>query len=154
MESSLKKFLTTAEKSGHTISFVIAGGGIGLFDLFRIEGSSRVLTEARVVYSKTSITRFLGEEASEAFVSQGMSEQLANRLSMVSEADICFALTAALKTDRQRRGKDHGYLSVVRQGKIAFSRHFEISGSTRLEQDQFITDAILHSLQDFLEQNK
>ena len=150
MENNLEALLAQAESKHKTISFIVAGGGMGLFDLFKIKGCSRVLTEARVLYSNQTINSFLGSQLTSQYVSQDTADALASALASKSEADICFALTCALMTDRQRLGEDHGYLSIYEQGKISYQKYTPVEGESRLQQDGFISQATINSVVEYL----
>ncbi|MBU2514722.1 CinA family protein [bacterium] len=154
MDHLIKSLLSLAETSNLKISFVIAGGGIGLFDLFKIEGCSRVLTEARLLYSETALKGFLHGNNVDSFVSRKTADQLAISMSEKSEADISFALTCALKTNRQRKGKNHGYLSICRENQIVERSYMTIEGESRIDQDKFITHEVLASLNKYLVLNE
>ncbi len=154
MDHQLKSLLSQAETKDLKISFVLAGGGIGLFDFFKTEGCSTVLTEARILYSETTLKVFLQSQIIDSFVSQKTADQMAIKMSEKSEANLSFSLTCALKTNRQRKGKDHGYLSIVRKNQIVSRDYFQIEGESRKDQDSFITQAVLLSLTKYLASTK
>ncbi len=144
------EIINTALEKKLKIAFVTAGGGAALFDLFKIEGCSRVMTEGRMLYSQESFNTFLGQTLNIPYVSSETASLLAQRLDLKSEADICLALTCALITDRERRGDNHGFLALSNSEKIVFQNHIKISGDTRILQDKYIADTALTGLLDFI----
>lgn len=146
IEFACREVLKVIEKARRRLAFVTAGGGVGLFHLFRIEGCSRVMSEAGMLYEKESFARFLGTSPAYPFVSQETSLALVQTLFEKTGADLCFALTCALQTDRNRRGKDRGFLSILLDGTIVNQAEIEVQGDTRLEQDTFITLTVLKRL--------
>ena len=134
-----------------TMAFVNAGGATGLFNLFKIPGCSRVMLEARMLYAESSFSSFLKSEKTGKFVSQQMADQLSAQLYKNTAAEICFSLTCALKTDRQRKGADCGYLSVRKNGNTVAQGKIEVEGASRADQDDFISEKTVQLIIDYLE---
>jgi nicotinamide mononucleotide (NMN) deamidase PncC len=149
MSSALALF-ESARKRGLKLAFVTAGGGAGLFDLFKIPGCSNVMTEARMLYSQESLVSFLDKPIAGPFVSQATAGQLAVALAFRSEATLCFALTCALSTDRKRLGKDHGHLAICRKTTILYHEHILFREADRQEQDRLISEAVLKRVNELI----
>jgi nicotinamide mononucleotide (NMN) deamidase PncC len=154
MHSDLIKLFEVLQRSNLKLAFITAGGGAGLYDLFKIPGCSRVITEARMLYDASSFEKFLGDTVSGKFVCQAMADQLCNTLGTESKADLTLALTCALVSDRPRRSQDQGYLSLGLDQSIVLRSHISITGNTREEQDCFVTEAVLRGVYEHLEQNQ
>ena len=112
MKKAIEKLFRIVEEKKATLSFITAGGGVSLFEIFRIPGASRIMIEARMLYSEPSIRGFLQHDISEKFVSQEVADQLCRAQYLETHADICFGLTCALVSERARKGGSRGYLSV------------------------------------------
>lgn len=148
--SSALTLLEIARKRGLRLAFVTAGGGVGLFDLFKQPGCSKVMTEARMLYSQHSFASFLGHPLLDPFVSQSTANRLAETLASQSEADLSFALTCALATDRKRLGEDHGYLAICRHLSLLEGFHIPLPEATRQEQDRILSAAVLMRVHDLI----
>ena len=138
----------------HTLAFITAGGGTGLYQFFQVPGISKVMIEARMLYHPSSFESFLGSKDHKKYVSQEMADLLSLTLSYKSQAEICFTLTCALQTDRARKGKNHGYLSFAQKSLVTHQHYFLIQGETRQEQDFNITHSVLIAVYDYLIQSK
>ena len=146
MPNTVSELLDKFHKKNLKLAFILAGGGVGLFDLFKTPGASRVLTEARLLYSRESFESFLAEPLSSQFVSQDTADRLAIQLDLISESDICFAFTCALTTDRERKGANRGYLSLCRQQQIIVRQLIEVEGKDRADQDSHVTQKVLERI--------
>ena len=133
-----------------TMSFITAGGGAGIFGIFQIPGISKVMIEARMLYHASSFAAFLEGGVPEQYVSPETADLLALTMSKTSEAKICFALTCSLQTDRKRKGKNHGYFSLVEKGQVAQQTYFLVRGKSRTEQDLNLTQSVLFALKKYL----
>lgn len=148
IDSACREVLKVLEEARRHLAFVTAGGGVGLFQLFRVKGCSRVMSEAGMLYEKESFARYLGTEPAHPFVSEETSLALAQTLFDKTGAGLCFALTCALQTDRERKGRDRGFLCILQGGTVTDQLEIDVQGNTRLEQDVFITLAVLNRIHD------
>lgn len=156
-----EEVITKAKEKGIKMGFVAAGAGVGLFDLFRVPGCSVVMTEAQYLYDKTSYDKFFqhsyGYNPNEkvSFVTSDMATKLAsvvmNRRTGSEEKLLTVGVTAAVKTNRVRRGADHGYVTVYLSGDKPIEKHIEIEGDTRDEQDQYLTDKVFEFILEVLD---
>lgn len=152
MTKDIENLITQLKEKELTLAFVTAGGGVGLFELFKIPGCSAVMNQAHMLYSKESFESFLKQKPPEKYVSQQMADALAFRLSTISKNDLSLALTCALSTDRKRKGDNHGFLSMCKEQKIVFQKHFSIEGTDRQQQDQFTTQICLQSIYEMIQE--
>ncbi len=154
MTHTVAELLNKLHKNEVKLAFIAAGGGVGLFELFKIPGASKVLTEGRMLYSKESFESFLEKPISGPFVSQETANLLATRLDLSSEADICLAFTCALSTDRERKGENRGYLALCHKQQIIVRRLIEVEGENRADQDKYVTRKILKQIIHYLEKER
>lgn len=146
LDELLEDVFHNAQMKKSLLSFVIAGGGADLFRIFQIPGASKVMVDARMLYHPTSFEAFLEKGPPETFVSQMMSDELVLKLSQVSSADVCLAVTSALKTNRERKGADQMYYSIALKGQIVLQKHLKIEGKNRLDQDRWVSMSVLTGL--------
>ncbi len=135
-----QQILKAAESKNITISFVTAGGGVNLFEFFLVPGSSRVMGQAQMLYSKDSVLTFIGspEDKEIKFVSQETSDRMAECLSQKSPSHISFAVTVALSTDRKRRGENKGFFTMYLGQEIVTQKEFFITAKARRGQDKAV----------------
>ncbi len=151
MDKTYERLVEKAKELELTMAFVTAGGAAGLYRLFRIPGCSKVLQEAKMLYSAASFDSFLEAPSGDKFVSQEMADRLSRRLFSKTQADICVALTCALKTDRARRGDDRGHLSLCLRGSLASQAIIEVEGVNRAVQDDFISDSVVKLIYEYMD---
>ncbi len=150
MNDLYEELVENAGSLEFTMAFVSAGGATELYKLFGIPGCSRVMLEARMLYAESSFNSFLKSGKNERFVSQQMADKLSEQLFKNTAASLCFSLTCALKTNRQRKGADYGYLSVRKNGQTVIQSKIEVEGASRAEQDAFISKTVVQHIIDFL----
>lgn len=127
--------------SGFRASLVFTGGGIGvLHKLLSTPGASRFVADARIPYSSEALESFLGESPEKA-VSPETAEKMASVAFAAISGDepIAVACTAALQTDRQRRGDDRAFVCIkTGESKVLYSLFF--SKASRAEQEEILSD--------------
>lgn len=109
----------------------VAGAGTtGLADILRIGGASRTVLEAIVPYSTAAFDEFLKGKKPKQYVSAraarllaGQALQRAHCLTNSRPTDttplIGLACTAALATDRAKRGEHRGHIAAWRAGQLS-----------------------------------
>ena len=123
----------------------ITGGGTGaISELLRVPGASATLIEALVPYATESLADFLGQQSP-----QSCSEQTARAMAMAAymramkykpainhQHLLGVGCTAALTTNRQRRGEVKAFLAIQswRETRIARLNFGEIEGSRNAEE--------------------
>lgn len=135
--------------SGWRAVLVTTGGGTGaLHALLSTPGASRFIIDARIPYSPEALERFLGEKPG-----QSVSPETAHKLAVVafnsqhpisnnqySAAGI--ACTAALQTDRERRGDDRAFICIkTADAEKLYALYF--SGTSRAEQEALLSGWLL-----------
>jgi nicotinic acid mononucleotide adenylyltransferase/nicotinamide mononucleotide (NMN) deamidase PncC len=131
--------------SGFRAALVTAGGGSGaLHALLATPGASRFVTEAHVPYSPEALERFLGEKP-EHSVSPAIAIKLAEAAFKFQSSNLEFlsiGCTAALQTDRGRRGSDRAFICVKTAGtEKLYALH--LSKTSRAEQENLLSEWIL-----------
>ena len=134
---------------------VVTGGGTqALADLFVVPGASRTVLEALVPYSDGSMAGFLGRSPSQA-VSADTAAALARRargraleLRPSREAVVLgVACTAALVTDRPRKGEHRAHVAVCGgESAEVHSVTLEKNARTREGEERVVADLVLSVL--------
>jgi len=131
--------------SGCRAVFVTAGGGSGaLHALLTIPGASRFVVDAQIPYSPEALERFLGEN-----VEHSCSPETARKLAAaafkfpVSNFKfLSLSCTAALQTDRERRGDDRAFICIkTAEAEKLYALYF--SKTSRAEQEALLSDWLL-----------
>ena len=147
------------QASGYKAAIVISGGGISaLHALLLHPGASRFVLEAQIPYSPEAMFDYLGEEM-EQFCSEKAAATMAGRA--FERALICrmagrehfpivgIACTAALATNRQRRGHDRAYLCLKARHSQK-TRSLELSPGSRVGQDEEVGSVLLNMIAEFV----
>lgn len=140
-----QQFIAKMAELGLKFSFVVAGGGVGLFDLFRVPGCSCVMGEGRILYNEQSFENFL-ILAPNKYVCDQTASIMAHQLSCYQPGHVCLAITAALKSNRERRGKDRANLCVsiaTGESNITRALYVDLIQESREDQDAFLSDKAL-----------
>lgn len=139
--------------SGFRASFAVAGGGsTALNALLTTPGASRFVDEARIPYSSKALERFLGRP-----VKKSCSIETAQKLAAVAFTNlepriphpesripnpVSVSCTAALQTDRERRGNDRAFICIkTTDGEKLYALHF--SKTSREQQEVLLSDWLL-----------
>ena len=140
-----------------SLSIVIAatGGGVAsISDLLLVPGASRTVIEALVPYSFPALSRLVGYPPDQA-VSEEVAKQMAlaclRRAEDLGEGNAPVAgvaCTAALVTDRQRRGDNRAHIAVATSpGGVTLSNiALEKGLNDRATEDRIVSDAVLRMI--------
>ena len=139
-----------------SLSIVIAatGGGVAsISDLLLVPGASRTVIEALVPYSFPALSLLIGYPPSQA-VSEEVAKQMAvaclRRAEELGEEDTPLAgvaCTAALVTDRQRRGDNRAHIAVATSEGLALTNiALEKDLNDRATEDRIVSDAVLRMI--------
>ncbi len=131
--------------SGCRAVLVTTGGGSSAVNaLLTTPGASRFVVESHVPYSPEALEQFLGEKP-EHSVSPETAIKLAQAAFKSQVSDFKFlsvSCTAALQTDRERRGDDRAFICIKTAGaKKLYALHF--SKTSRAEQEELLSDWLL-----------
>ncbi|MFN3372420.1 MAG: hypothetical protein ACK44M_02490 [Chloroflexus sp.] len=115
----LAKRITAIHAAPHRLVLAFAGAGsLGLAWLHAIAGSSRTVLEAVDAYSSRSrmaLTGAIKAPAVSAETAQAMARWAYRRAQALSDGEwplLGVGLTAAIITDRERRGADQAFLAI------------------------------------------
>ncbi|MDD3276123.1 MAG: hypothetical protein PHP93_03620 [Kiritimatiellales bacterium] len=135
--------------SGFRAVLVTTGGGSGALNaLLTTPGASRFVTEAHIPYSPEALERFLGEklehscspETAKALVAKAFFQCLEN--SGDKFPIIGISCTAALQTDRERRGDDRAFICIkTEDAEKLYALYF--SKTSRAQQEALLSDWLL-----------
>ena len=139
-----------------SLSIVIAatGGGVAsISDLLLVPGASRTVIEALVPYSFPALSHLIGYPPSQV-VSEEVAKQMAvaclRRAEELGEEDTPLAgvaCTAALVTDRQRRGDNRAHIAVATSEGLALTNiALEKDLNDRATEDRIVSDAVLRMI--------
>ena len=122
---------------------VTTGGGSGALNaLLTTPGASRFVVEANIPYSPEALERFLGEKP-EHSVSPVTASKLAQTAVRGQEAGVIgVSCSAALMTDRQRRGEDRAFI-CIKTGEAEKLYALYFSKTSRAEQEALLSDWLL-----------
>lgn len=139
---------------------VITGGGMSAIGaLFAVAGASRTVIDAQVPYSRTALDEYLGERAPR-HVSAGEAELMARVAQMravkldagrepAAERIVGISCTAAIATDRDRRGENRCHVAWFDGVRGAVSSLTMTKGMrTRREEEAICGSLVLNALAD------
>jgi molybdopterin-guanine dinucleotide biosynthesis protein A len=136
--------------SGYRAVLVTTGGGSGALNaLLSTPGASRFVVEAQIPYSPEALFSYLGEE-----VDQSCSLQTAQKLAEVAfkkaiqnpesriSNPVSVSCTAALQTDRERRGDDRAFICIkTAEAEKVYALY--LSKASRADQEKLLSDWLL-----------
>lgn len=135
------------------VVLAVAGGGNAVItDLLDVAGASRTVLEVRVPYAETAIADLIGPAAeTDGSVSTSMAEAMAQacldrarELAPDEQALLGVAVTAALASDRPKKGEHRAHLAVADGNGIASSKILLVKGELdRRGEDRVVADAVL-----------
>ena len=125
-DAAWRQFISTLHASGPKAALAITGGGSGaIAELLRVPGGSRLLIEAQVPYDEQALADYLGfapAQASSKETAIAMARAARFRASRLVSADtelVGLGATAALVSDRPRRGEHRFHLAYANSRGIA-----------------------------------
>ena len=154
MDSVRQEFLSAIHSSGRQAVIVVTGGGsLAISDLLTVPGASAFLLEARVPYSSPALTEWLGRAPEQscgretALAMSVVAYQRARQMSADSEMAIGVGCTAALVSDRPKRGEHRAWIATQTMNA---TRLVELSLSKglrdRAAEERLVADALLQLL--------
>jgi len=155
MNGDREHLIESIQSSGFKACLVIAGGGSGAAHaLLSHAGASRFILEIQVPYSRRALFDYLGEEL-EQMCSEAAASTLAarayERAVMFTLADeslppiLGIACTAALQTNRERRGEDRAYIGIKTRHS-EWIRKIELHPDSRYAQEEQLSRALLEMI--------
>lgn len=153
MREEANELIEGIQASGYKSVWAITGGGIAaIHAMLAHPGASRFVVDVRIPYSAEALHDFLGEQPASA-----CSEETARRMAKTAleyamrntQYAIAIACTAALQTNRERKGADRAYICIQSAEKMVFER-IDLEPGTRGEQDAWVSGQILSMLAEFV----
>jgi hypothetical protein len=154
VDPTLQAAIKQIHDSAHKLVFEFTGAGsLALFELHSVAGSSRTILEATDRYAANSMVDLLGH-APEQFVSKAtaiaMAAQAYRRAMRLAEpGTTCLgvACTAAIATDRVRRGEDHCWIAVRNSvGVASYGLVMIKAARDRLGEEQVVSRLLLQAI--------
>ncbi len=134
---------------------VVTGGGTpALADLFTVPGASRTVLEALVPYSDRSMGAFLGytpAQSTSAETAAALARTACERARALRPSPdlevVGVACTAALVTDRPRKGEHRAHVAVCRGESVTVrSLTLEKNARTREGEERVVADLLLSAM--------
>jgi len=147
------------QSSGYRAAMVVSGGGIGAVHAMLLHpGASRFVLEAQIPYSPEAMFDYLGEkvprfcsaEAAATMAERAFERALVFSLSSNAGFPILgISCTAALQTNRERKGKDHAFI-CLKSRKKEVVQELDLSPRSRMEQEEDVSRALLNMIAEFV----
>jgi hypothetical protein len=146
--------IAALHQSGRKAAIAISGGGSGAIgELLRVPGGSRSLIEAQVPYDAAALATLLGFEPAQACSADtaiAMARAARARAARLVPADtdpIGLGATAALVSDRPRRGEHRFHIACASSARIAHCEGVLAKGRRdRAAEEDLVAGAIVLSL--------
>jgi hypothetical protein len=154
VDPTLQAAIKQIHDSAHKLVFEFTGAGsLALFQLHSVAGSSRTILEATDRYAATALVDLLGQ-APEQFVSRetatAMAAQAYRRAMRLAEpgtACLGVACTAAIATDRVRRGADRCWVAVRDgAGVSSYGLVMTKAARDRLGEERLVSQLVLRAI--------
>lgn len=125
-DAAWQQLISALHGSGRKAALAITGGGSGAVgELLRVPGGSRLLIEAQIPYDAPALTDFLGfapAQACSADTATAMAHSArarAARLAPAGSDPVGLGATAALVSDRPRKGEHRFHIAVATSAGVA-----------------------------------
>jgi len=125
-DAAWQQLISALHASGRKAALAITGGGSGAVgELLRVPGGSRLLVEAQVPYDGQALATFLGftpPQAASAETAVAMAQRAqarAARLAPAGSDPVGLGATAALVSDRPRRGEHRFHIAFAGSAGMA-----------------------------------
>src|SRR5215468_1261227 len=126
LDAAWQQLISALHASGRKAALAITGGGSGAVgELLRVPGGSRLLIEAQIPYDERALETFLGSapaQASSADTAIAMARTARARAARLAPAGsdlVGLGATAALVSDRPRRGEHRFHIAFANSTQIA-----------------------------------
>lgn len=154
LEPTITKTIEAIHGSAHQLVLEFAGAAsMGLFWLHAVPGSSRTILEATDRYSAGSLADLLGQPPEQAVspeTARAMAQaayRRARRLAPPGVACLGVACTAALVTDRARRGEDRCWIAVRAERQVSSYGLVMTKGlRDRLGEEELVSQLLVHAI--------
>ncbi len=150
-DAAWQQLISALHASGRKAALAITGGGSGAVgELLRVPGGSRLLVEAQVPYDGQALATFLGftpPQAASAETAVAMAQRAqarAARLAPAGSDPVGLGATAALVSDRPRRGEHRFHIAFAGSAGMAHCTGVLAKGRRdRAAEEDLVARAIL-----------
>src|SRR5206468_5827235 len=150
-DAAWQQLISALHGSGRKAALAIAGGGSGAIgELLRVPGGSRLLIEAQVPYDALALATFLGfapAQACSADTAIAMARRARERAVRLAPADadaVGLGATAALVSDRPRKGEHRFHIAFANSAGIAHCTGVLAKGRRdRAAEEELVSRAII-----------
>jgi phosphopantetheine adenylyltransferase len=140
--------------SGLKLALATTGGGSEVVSwLLNHPGASRAVVEAHIPYHEKALAEYLGfpgphrAEESTAREMAGRARARAEKFAKGAPRIVGVGCTAALATDRVRRGADRAFVALRLEGEYRFlGLRFARGSAGRLEQEEVLSRLVLEAI--------
>ena len=150
-DAAWRQLISQLHASSRKAALAITGGGSGAVgELLRVPGGSRLLVEAQIPYDERALAAYLGfapAQASSADTAVAMARAARERAARLAPAGaelVGLGATAALVSDRPRRGEHRFHIAFVNAAGIAHCTAVLAKGRRdRAAEEDLVSRAIL-----------
>jgi nicotinic acid mononucleotide adenylyltransferase len=150
-DAAWQQLIAALHASGRKAALAITGGGSGAVgELLRVPGGSRLLIEAQIPYDEQALAAFLGFAPAQACSSEtaiAMAQGARARAARLAPAGtdlVGLGATAALVSDRPRRGEHRFHITFANSTQIAHCTGVLAKGRRdRAAEEDLVSRAIL-----------
>lgn len=150
-DAAWQHLISALHASGRKAALAITGGGSGAIgELLRVPGGSRLLIEAQVPYDAHALATFIGfapAQACSADTAIAMARSARDRAARLVSADsdpVGLGATAALVSDRPRKGEHRFHVACATSGAIAHCTGMLAKGRRdRAAEEDLVSRAII-----------
>ena len=150
-DAAWRQLISALHASGRKAALAITGGGSGAIgELLRVPGGSRLLIEAQVPYDAQALAAYLGfapAQACSADTAVAMARSARARAARLAPADsdpVGLGATAALVSDRPRKGEHRFHIAFADSARIAHCTGVMAKGRRdRASEEDVVSRAII-----------
>lgn len=146
MSDQQNELIERIQSSGWKSAWAITGGGIAAVHCVLVHpGASRFVLDVRIPYSAEALEDFLGEK-----VASACSEETARKMAAkaLEKGTLGVACTAALRTNRERKGADRAFICIQSAEKTVCER-IDLEPDSRGAQDAYLSGVLLSMVSKF-----
>ena len=149
-----RNLVSNLHSASMKIVLAVTGGGAAcISDLLTVPGASQTVLEVVVPYSSSSLKKLLGKSSNQSVsleTAREMASVCRERAQILDPGNIQVAgvaCTAALTTNRSRRGDNQAWV-VVSTHEANYEFHLELDKNVdrRVKEDRIVSDMLLKSI--------
>ena len=149
-----RNLVSNLHSASMKIVLAVTGGGAAcISDLLTVPGASQTVLEVVVPYSSSSLKKLLGKSSNQSVsleTAREMASVCRERAQILDPGNIQVAgvaCTAALTTNRSRRGDNQAWV-VVSTHEANYEFHLELDKDVdrRVDEDRIVSDVLLKSI--------